>query len=129
MLVARLTTGVRDRPVKVDHLTAEITLGSVTHLSRLDIKILHLNIELVERMGRQPDENCLAVVWVSFLWRVRQYLVLPFLAVATRAQRYRLGEFVRHVVPFVVSEPWVMASWTWVLWVDIFALVGHTRII
>jgi len=82
----------------------------------------------MERTGRQPDEHLFAVVWITFLWRVREYPILAVLPVTTRTKRDRLGELVGDVVPFIVSKPGVMASWTWVLWVDIFALVGHTRI-
>jgi len=82
--VARLPTGVRDRPVKVDHLTAEIALDPVAHLSRFSVEILHLDVELMERTGGQPDEHLLSVIWISFLRRVREHPILPFLAVATR---------------------------------------------
>ncbi|ACM59094.1 hypothetical protein Hlac_3587 (plasmid) [Halorubrum lacusprofundi ATCC 49239] len=128
MLVARFATLVRDCTVHIDHLSAEITLSAMTHLPSLDVKVFHFDIELMERTGRQPDEHLFAVVWITFLWRVREYPILAVLPVTTRTKRDRLGELVGDVVPFIVSKPGVMASWTWVLWVDIFALVGHTRI-
>ena len=102
--MACLATDVRGGSVEVDHLSAEIALGAVPYLSGLDIKILHLDVELVERMGRQPDENFLSVIWISFPRAIRQYPILPLLAVASRTQRDCLGKFVGDIVPFVVPE-------------------------
>ena len=127
-LVTCLAAVVRNRPVEVDHLPTEIALSAVAHLSGFDIKILHFDVELVERTGSQSNEYLLSVFWVPFFGRVREYPVLTLLAIASRTQRYRLGELVGHVMPVVVSEPGVMARRTWVLWVDI-SFVGHTRMI
>jgi len=57
------------------------------------------------RTGRQPDEHLFAVVWITFLWRVREYPILAVLPVTTRTKRDRLGELVGDVVPFIVSKP------------------------
>jgi len=77
VLVARFATLVRDCTVHIDHLSAEITLSAMTHLPSLDVKVFHFDIELMERTGRQPDEHLFAVVWITFLWRVREYQSWP----------------------------------------------------
>jgi len=84
VLVARFATLVRDCTVHIDHLSAEITLSAMTHLPSLDVKVFHFDIELMERTGRQPDEHLFAVVWITFLWRVREYPILAVLPVTTR---------------------------------------------
>ena len=127
MLVTRLATGVRDCPVKVDHLTAEITLDLVTHLSRFNVKVLHLDVEFMQRTGRQSDKNLLSVVWVSLLRRVREHPILALLSAAARSNRDRLGELIGDVVSFVVSKPGVITRRKWVLGVNS-VLVSHTRI-
>ena len=105
MFVAGFAAGIRDGALHVDHLAAEITFCSVSHLSRLDVEVLHFDVELVERTRRQPDKYLLSVLFVSLLRRVRQNPILAFLAVASWTQRDRPGELVGNVVPFVVPEP------------------------
>ena len=51
MFVTWFATLIRDCTVHIDHLPTEITLSAVTHLPGLEIKILHLDIELMERTG------------------------------------------------------------------------------
>jgi len=55
-LVTRLVTGVQDRRVEVDHFTAEITLGTVTHLSCFNTEVIHVDVEFMEYTWSQPDE-------------------------------------------------------------------------
>ena len=107
--------------------STQITLGAVAHLAVLCVEVLHLDPELVERTRGEADQNLLPVFWVSFLRRIRQHPVLPFLAVSPWTQRDRPGELVGNVVPFVVSKPRVMTPRTRVLWVDI-VFFSHIRI-
>jgi|AntDeeMinimDraft_5_1070356.scaffolds.fasta_scaffold04723_2 hypothetical protein len=51
VFVTWFATLIRDCTVHIDHLPTEITLSAVTHLPGLEIKILHLDIELMERTG------------------------------------------------------------------------------
>ena len=105
MLVTGLATGVRYRPVEVDHLTAEIAFDPVAHLSRLNVQVLHLDVELMEGTWRQSNEHLLAVIWISLFRRVREHPILSLLTVASWTQRDRPGELVGNVVPFVIPKP------------------------
>jgi len=54
--VARIASAVRDRPLHDDHLATEVTLCAVAHLSGFNVKAFRLDVELVERPRRQPNE-------------------------------------------------------------------------
>ncbi len=102
--MTRLAVGARDRSIEVDHLSAEITLGAVTHFPGLDVEILHFEVQLVERTAsaeREPSLGLLGLVSpgstpVPNLGRSRRRL---------QARVRSRGEVVRNVVLLVISEP------------------------
>jgi len=65
--MARIASAVRNRPLEIDHLATEVTLCAVAHLSGFDVKAFRLDVELVERPRRQPNEDFLAVILISLL--------------------------------------------------------------
>jgi len=121
MAVTRFALSVRDRPLVVDELSAEVALGPMSHLSSLNIKPLRLDIELVEGTRSQADKHFLPIIWVTFFRAVGQYPVLAILTIASGPKRDCLCEVVWDVVPFIVSKPGLMTRRTWVLGVNIVA--------
>ena len=61
VLVARLSTRVRNRSFEIDLLAAQVTFGAVAVHPVIVREVLRLDVEFVECAGRESNQHFLAV--------------------------------------------------------------------